>query len=339
LLRREPPLADASIDALLAPLQGLRAVLLAISGGPDSTALLAMAADWARRGTKRPKLEAATVDHGLREESAAEAAAVGALCARLGLPHHNLIWRAAKPKTRVQERAREARYGLLAQCAREIGADAIVTAHHLDDQAETALFRLVRGSGVGGLKAMAASLDLDGLVLMRPLLGVAKRDLVAYCTSQGLAFASDPSNDDPRYARARLRPLAERLAAEGLDAAALARLARRAGQTEEALVRQTEAAEARLHLIANGACEARALFAEPIEIVQRLLTGAIARVGGRDASRIGLEKIETLAKALASAVAAGAPSSLNVAGARVRLARRALRVEPEPPRRKHKSLA
>lgn len=332
-MRREPPLADASIDALLAPLQGLRAVIIAVSGGPDSTALLAMAANWARREVGRPKLAAATIDHGLRAESAAEAAAVGALCDRLGVSHHILVWRGAKPKTRVQERAREARYGLLAQLAREVGAEAIVTAHHLDDQAATTLFRLLRGSGVSGLKAMAASAELDGLALMRPLLGVAKRDLIAYCEADGLGYASDPSNDDPRYARTRLRPLAERLAAEGLDAAALARLARRAGQIEDALVRQTAASEARLRLIETGACDARALFVEPTEIVQRLLTGAIARVGGREASRVGLEKIEALTKTLAGAVAHAAPFSLNVAGARVRLARGVLTVEPEPPRR------
>ena len=333
-MRREPPLAEATIDALLAPLQGLDAVLLAVSGGPDSTALLAMAAAWARRGADRPRLAAATVDHGLRAESAAEAAAVGALCGRLGVPHHILVWRGAKPKSRVQERARAARYALLTQCARDNGAEAIVTAHHLDDQAETALFRLLRGSGVGGLRAMAASADLDGLALKRPLLGVAKRDLVAYCEAHGLAYARDPSNHDPRYARTRLRPLAERLAAEGLDAAALARLARRAGQIEDALARQTEAAETRLGLRAEAKCDARALLAEPIEIVQRLLTATIAKVGGRDASRVGLEKIEALASALQSAVAAGRPFSVNVAGARVRLAAKSgLRVEPEPPRR------
>ena len=293
-----------------------------------------MAANWARRGAGRPKLAAATVDHGLRAESAVEAAAVGALCNRLGVPHHILIWRGAKPKTRVQERARDERDGLLAHLAREIGAEAIVTGHHLDDQAATALFRLLRGSGVSGLKAMAANVELDGLALLRPLLGVAKRDLVAYCDANNLGYAHDPSNDDPHYARTRLRPFAERLAAEGLDAAALGRLARRAGQVENALARQTAASEARLRLIETGACDARALFVEPTEIVQRLLTGAIARVGGRDASRVGLEKIEALTKTLAAAVADGAPFSLNVAGARVRLARGAVRVEVEPPRRR-----
>jgi len=332
-LSREPRLDAPTIDALLAPLAEFDAALLAVSGGPDSTALLAMTVEWARRAPAGPRLAAATVDHGLRKESADEAAAVGALCARLGVPHHVLVWRGDKPKTRIQERARAARYALLRALAREIGARAIVTAHHLDDQAETALFRLLRGSGVGGLRAMTASADLDGVALLRPLLGVAKRDLVAYCEGHDLAYARDPSNEDPRYARTRMRNLAEDLAAEGLDAPALARLARRAGQIEDALIRQTQAAAQRLGLGAGSNCDAGALLAEPTEIVQRLLAAAIAEVGGRPPSRVGLGKVEALTQKLARAYAAGAPFSANVAGARVQLARGALRVAPEPPRR------
>lgn len=329
----EPGLAAPTIDALLAPLTAFDAALLAVSGGPDSTALLAIALEWARRAPRAPRLAAATVDHGLRKESADEAAAVGALCARLGVPHRVLLWQGDKPTSRIQERARAARYALLAAHARQIGAQAIVTAHHLDDQAETALFRLLRGSGVGGLRAMAASVDLDGFALLRPLLGVAKRDLVAACETRGLAYVRDPANQDPRFARTRMRQLAAGLAAEGLDAAALARLARRAGQIEEALGRQTQAAAARLGLDAGFSCDAAALLAEPTEIVQRLLAASIARVGGRPPSRVGLGKIEALTRQLANAGAAGAPFSANVAGARVRLAHGALRVAPEPPRR------
>ena len=276
---------------------------------------------------------AATVDHGLRKESAEEAAAVGALCARFGVPHRILLWQGDKPTSRIQERARAARYALLAAHAREIGADAIVTAHHLDDQAETALFRLLRGSSVGGLRAMAASVDLDGVALLRPLLGVAKRDLVAACEARGLAFVRDPANEDPRYARTRMRKLAVGLAAEGLDAAALARLARRAGQIEDALARPTQAAALRLQLSAGSRCDAGALLAEPTEIVQRLLIAAIAKTGGRAPSRVGLGKVEALTQRLSQAYAAGAPFSANVAGARVRLARGALLIAPEPPRR------
>jgi tRNA(Ile)-lysidine synthase len=199
------------------------------------------------------------------------------------------------------------------------------------------LFRLLRGSGIGGLRAMAAQTARAGATIARPLLGFAKADLVAFCRSAGVAFARDPSNEDPRYARARLRVLMGALAAEGLDAPALARLARRAACVETALARQTAAAETRLRLVETGACEARALFEEPIEIVQRLLTAAIAKAGGRDASRVGLEKIEALAAALDEAFIAGERFSANVAGARLRCdGKGALRVEPEPARRARK---
>lgn len=332
-MSREPALAAPTIDALLAPLARFDAALLAISGGPDSTALLAMAAEWARRAPRAPRLAAATVDHGLRKGSAEEAAAVGVLCARLGVPHRVLLWQGDKPTSRIQERARTARYALLGAHARELGARAIVTAHHLDDQAETALFRLLRGSGVGGLRAMAASVDLNGVALLRPLLVVAKHALVAYCERQGLAFVRDPANEDPRYARTRMRKLAAGLAAEGLDAAALARLARRAGQVEDALTLQTRAAALRLGLAAGSSCDAAALLAEPTEIVQRLLAAAIAEVGGRAPNRVGLGKVEALTQQLLQAYAAGAPFSANVAGARLRLARGALQIAPEPPRR------
>jgi len=332
-LSREPRLVAPTIDALLAPLAQYDATLLAVSGGPDSTALLALAVEWSRRTPGSPRLAAATVDHGLRKGSGEEAAAVGALCARFGVSHQILVWRGDKPSSRIQERARAARYGLLAAHARDIGAQAIVTAHHLDDQAETALFRLLRGSGVGGLRAMAASVELDGVALLRPLLGVAKRDLITACEIRSLAYVSDPANQDPRYARTRMRRLAEALAAEGLDAIGLARLARRAGQIEEALERQTHATALRLGLGAGSSCDAAALLAEPTEIVQRLLVAAIAEVGGRPPSRVGLGKIETLTQQLARAHAAGAPFSANLAGARVRLARGALKVAAEPPRR------
>ncbi len=331
-----PPAAPSlqAIDDGFTPLAEADALLLAVSGGPDSTALMLMAAAWARRRGGRPRLEAATIDHGLRTESAEEARAVGALCEKLAVPHRILPWRGAKPTSRVQERAREARYALLGECARALGADFVVTGHHLDAQAETVLFRLTRGSGIGGLRGMEALTTREGVKIARPLLGFAKRELIAHCEAEGVAFARDPSNDDPRYARTRLRALGEALAAEGLDAPALARLARRAAQVEDALSRQTEAAEARLRLVETGACEASALLAEPTEIVQRLLTAAIARVGGRDASRVGLEKIEALAAGLRTAWSAGKRFSANVGGARARCdGKGALRVEREPARR------
>jgi tRNA(Ile)-lysidine synthase len=324
-------LSSAQVDAMLGPLAGARSLLISVSGGPDSTALLLMAADWAAR--RKTMIAAATVDHRLRPESAAEAEAVAALCERLGVAHRILVWTGAKPTGRVQERAREARYHLLAGHARAIGADVLVTAHHADDQAETVLFRLMRGSGVAGLRGMELLSKRDGVAIARPLLGVAKADLIAFCNSRGVAFVEDPSNLDPAYARPRLRLLLTRLAEEGLNAPALARLARRAGEADEALARQTAEVEAKLG--ADGPIDARVLFSEPIAVVQRILAWRIAAAGGRDPSRIRLEKIEALALRLRDASAEGRALSANVGGAVARLtAKGKLSFAPEPARRR-----
>lgn len=324
-------LSAAEIDALLAPLEAVPSCLVAVSGGPDSTALLMMAAEWAaRRATTR--IAAATVDHGLRPESAAEAKSVAELCERLRVPHRTLVWTGPKPKTRLQERAREARYRLLAAHARAIGAEAVVTAHHADDQAETVLFRLIRGSGVAGLKGIEPLSRRDGVAILRPLLGVPKSALVAFAKARGAAYVDDPSNAEPRFARTRLRALIAGLADEGLDLSGLARLARRAAEADEALARMTAEVEARVG--ANGPIDARVLFEAPIAIVQRILTGRMAAAGGRDPGRIGLEKIEALALRLRDASAEGRALSANVGGAVARLTTRgALDFAAEPPRR------
>ena len=332
---RAAALDDARVDALLAPLARARATLIAVSGGPDSTALLVMASEWAaRRGAR---LFAATVDPGLRPESASEAAGVAALAARLGVPHATLAWEGPKPATRRQERAREARYRLLAAHAKAIGAEAIATAHHLDDQAETVLFRLLRGSGVAGLAGMAPQSERHGVILARPLLGVPKAGLAAFCRARGVAFVEDPSNADPAYARTRLRALMGALAEEGLDAEGVARLARRAAEAEAALVRMTDAAEARL---GAAPIEAPALFAEPIAVVHRLLARRIAAAGGWEEARIALEKVETLAARLGGAAAEGRPLAANVGGALVRLtAKGKLEFVREPARRSNPAAA
>lgn len=323
-------LDEARIDALLAPLASAKATLIAVSGGPDSTALIVMASAWAaRRGAR---MFAATVDHCLRPESAAEAAGVARLCAGLGVPHATLVWTGPKPTSRLQERAREARYRLLRAHADEVGADAIATAHHRDDQAETVLFRLLRGSGLAGLAGMAETSERDRVKLVRPLLGLAKADLVGFCRDQGVAFVEDPSNANPAYARARMRALMPILAREGLDSAALARLARRAAETEAALARMTAEVETRL---GEEPIDATALLAEPITIVERVLLRRIAAVGGREESRIGLEKIEALVAPLAAAAAERRPFAANVGGALIRLtAKGRLSFAKEPPRRK-----
>jgi tRNA(Ile)-lysidine synthase len=319
------------VAAAFAPLGRRRALLLAVSGGPDSTALLYLAADLFSRRADGPSLHAATVDHGLRPESANEAAAVAALAASLGVPHATLKWEGDKPKTRLQERAREARYALLIAHAKAVGAEALVTAHHLDDQAETVLMRLARGSGVAGLAGMAAESEREGIKILRPLLGVTKAELIAVCERAGVAYARDPSNQNDHYLRTRLRKI---LAEEGLNAAALARLARRAEQAEAALQSATEAAEQRLMFIATGACDANALFVEPREIAQRLIAAALGKFGGRETTRIGLEKVEVITERLAAAHRDGGCYRANVAGACARIsARGQIVIEKEPPRR------
>jgi tRNA(Ile)-lysidine synthase len=329
--RRSQAFSSADIDAIFAPFVRAKVFLIAVSGGPDSTALLLMAAEWAKRRGKT-RIEAATVDHGLRPESANEAKAVAALCARLGLGHRILQWKGVKPTSRLQERAREARYRLLVDRAKAIGADVVMTAHHADDQAETVLFRLLRGSGVAGLRGMDSITERDGMTIARPLIALKKRDLIAFANARGAPFIDDPSNVDPRFARTRLRSLLARLDEEGLNAEALDRLARRARETEEALTHLTAEVEARVG--SEETIEARALFAAPIVIVQRILTRRIAEVGQRDATRIGLEKIETLALNLRDALDERRAFPANLGGAIVRLtAKGRLSFAPEPPRK------
>lgn len=175
---------------------------VAVSGGPDSLALLLLAAK-ARPG----EVEAATIDHGLRPESAAEAAMVADLCETLGVPHRILVadW-IRSPTSNIQAEARAMRYRLLNDWAIERGLSAVATAHHADDQAETLLMRLARGAGVGGLggtrKRRALSEDV---MLMRPLLGWRKAELAAVVDSAGIEAVDDPANRDPKHDRSRIR--------------------------------------------------------------------------------------------------------------------------------------
>lgn len=176
---------------------------IAVSGGPDSLALLLLAVA-ARPG----QVEAATVDHALRSGSAKEAAMVAAVCAKLDVPHVTLTaeWK-QKPDTAIQERARIERYRLLGRWLADRDLSALVTAHHLDDQAETLLMRLNRGSGARGLAGMRPASPLPGANarLLRPLLGWRRSELEAICDAAGLAPAEDPSNEDEQFERVRVR--------------------------------------------------------------------------------------------------------------------------------------
>ncbi|WP_309242847.1 tRNA lysidine(34) synthetase TilS [Lichenibacterium dinghuense] len=322
------PLGSDEVRLLFSPFAQARAVLLAVSGGPDSTALMHFAAAAARADPALPPLAVATVDHGLRPDSRAEAEAVARDARTLGLPHRLLSWEGPKPATRLQERARDARYGLLVGCARDTGATHIVTAHTLDDQAETVLFRLMRGSGPAGLAGMAACGARHGVVHLRPFLGVPKSRLVAACRANGWPFVADPANADPRFARARLRALMPALAAEGLDAPRLATLARRMGEAEAALASAAGRAIAEAR-VGPGLYSAPRLLGEP--------TAVRVRAFGRlidDGSPSRLERLERLVEAVSAAADRGVPLRRTLAGVLVAFDGAArLSLAPAPPRR------
>lgn len=327
-----PPALDPA--RLFIPFERHEAILLAISGGPDSTALLLLASRWRALRIDGPRIFAATVDHGLRPEARTEAETVAALAGGLGIPHAILSWSGAKPANGLQEAAREARYDLLGAHARALGASAIATAHTLDDQAETLVFRLMRGSGIAGLAGIAAERLLGELSLLRPLLGVPKAALVACCRETGTGFVEDPSNRNPRFARARLRELLPLLAAEGLDAEALARLASRLARADAALEAASEAAAATIHLVPPSDTLVRldkaALLALPEEISLRQLGRAVDQAGHEGPVELG--KLEAL-HAWLRAVAGTPGATRTLAGALVRVEANAVSVRPAPPRR------
>lgn len=331
--------ADGEANALFRGLEDLPGLVLAVSGGPDSTALLVLAARWAKRLKRAPKLVAVTIDHGLRPEAAREAVMVKRLARQLGVPHRTLHWRGRKPRTGLQEAARYARYELLAQIATRARFAHILTAHTLDDQAETVLFRLARGSGLFGLTGMAhaAPLPLNGvreIFLVRPLLHIPKARLIATLDAERIAYAEDPSNHDPRFTRARLRSLMPALAREGLDARGLARLAarlRRAELTIQVAVQAARSALAPLPWPQHGPIAfATAAFAGlPAEVGLRLLGAAVAHTG--DEGPVELAKLESLYEALRQA---RSRLRRTLAGALITLSSDYLTVERAPVRRR-----
>lgn len=334
------PISVPEAKALFAPLRGAPALVLAVSGGPDSVALMWLAARWRRTLRAGPRLVAVTVDHGLRRESAREARGVRALARTLDVPHRTMRWRGDKPATGVPAAAREARYRELAAAARAHGATHIVTAHTRDDQAETLLMRLARGSGLTGLAAMARASERDGLALARPLLDVPKSRLVATLARARISFVEDPANVDPQFTRPRVRALMPALAAEGCDARTLARLAARLAR-----------ADAALDILADGAArylgwrdddprpgvDAQAFAGLAEEIRVRLLLRRIGEVGHEGPPELG--KVEALALALAHAMTQATAErgrgqlKQTLAGALISLRDGRLAIDPAPPRR------
>ncbi|HXB80382.1 MAG TPA: tRNA lysidine(34) synthetase TilS [Bradyrhizobium sp.] len=344
------PISAQHAKDLFAGFKGLPAIVLAVSGGPDSLALMWLAARWRHALTRGPRLLAVTIDHGLRREAAREAREVKRLARSLGLTHRTMRWTGAKPKSGLPAAARSARYRLLVKAARESGATHILTAHTRDDQAETLLMRLVRGSGIAGLSAMARESEREGVRLARPLLDVPKSQLIATLRKAKLGFADDPTNRDVSFTRPRLRALMPALAAEGGDARNLARLASRLARANTAIELLVDGAERYLTLrdrmtaapsdadvVAAKSFDARAFAAMSDEIRLRLLLRAINRFGHEGPAELG--KVEVLLSALDEAMAkSGAKRrprlKQTLAGALISLADDRISVVPASPRRR-----
>lgn len=244
---------------------------VAVSGGPDSLALLCLAAA-ARPG----EIAAATVDHGLRAESAGEAAMVADTCRSLGVPH-SILPAVIGPGSSLQAKAREARYVALADWARKDALAAVLTAHHADDQAETLLMRLGRGAGVGGLAGVRPKFRHEsGTLFIRPLLGWRKEELAAVVEDTGVVPVDDPTNRDERHDRTRARAfLANRT---WPDAHKLAESAGHLADAEEALTFATQQL-ARERIAVEGPVLTLSAADLPLEFQRRLLLEAMRQLG------------------------------------------------------------
>ena len=345
------PISAQRARGLFADWRSAPAIVLAVSGGPDSIALMWLAARWRRALTRGPRLIAVTVDHGLRAEAAGEARDVKRLAQSLELEHRTMRWTGAKPKSGLPAAARAARYRLLAEAARQSGATHILTAHTRDDQAETVLMRLLRGSGIVGLSAMARVTERDGVLLARPFLDVSKLQLITTLRKAKVGFADDPTNRDTNFTRPRIRAVMPLLAAEGGDARNLARLASRLARANAAVEILVDGAERYLALRdisarsrsgigAKGfdakSFDAKAFAAMPEEIRLRMLLRAIDRIGHEGPAELG--KVEALLSVMDQALAESNPRrrprlKQTLAGALVSLIDDRISITPAPPRR------
>jgi tRNA(Ile)-lysidine synthase len=256
---------------------------IAVSGGRDSMALVVLADAWARR--LGGQVAALTVDHGLRPESAADARRVGGWLRRRGIDHHLLTWRGAKPATGIQAAARRTRYDLMTAWCRGAGVLHLLLAHHQDDQAETYLLRLARGSGQDGLACMAAVVETPDVRLLRPLLGVPRRRLTATLKAMDQPWLDDPSNRDSTFARVRVRA---DLAGDRKGRRRSAGLAVEAGRRGRRRVLREAAVSALLarccvvYPAGYAVVDGSLALAAPVEISLAALARVVLCIGGRD---------------------------------------------------------
>ncbi|AQS40997.1 MAG: Hypothetical protein BHV28_02750 [Candidatus Tokpelaia hoelldobleri] len=300
------------------------AIVVAVSGGGDSLALLFLLQQYLQSRGEAARLVAVTVDHGLRAESAVEAAGVAALCARHGIVHRTLCWQGEKPQSGLARRARTARYDLLCQAAEDLGAGVIVTGHTLDDQAETYIMRLQRDQaamhdGEGGGRGLAAMPRLAVLQrkfrLLRPLLSVRRGALRQYLQARNIGWVDDPGNDNPSSERVRVRRQLDDAAISKAQAAVVCARGRRAGRARmmAALVEQNRVrlCGERLWLARNGVEEAAAAF-------YGLVMTCAAIIGGREQVPACTARVQHLLEA--------GDGRITVAGAVIEVTRNSVRL-------------
>lgn len=305
---RQAPLGDPEFAAAMAavgPFEPCPELAVAVSGGPDSLALALLADRWAR--ARSGAIVALTVDHRLRPESTAEAAQVGDWLRARGIRHEVLVWDGPYPIHDLQAAARAARYRLLGEWCRRAQLLHLLTAHHQDDQAETLILRLGRGSGLAGLAGMAPIVEDGHHRLLRPLLPVPAARLRATLAALDQAWLEDPSNRNPAFARVRVRAQKSLFAEAGLTPQRLAETSRhlaRARTVLEQLVERVLIAGVSLHPAGFALLDPRPLAAAAEEIGLRALAAVIATVGGEEYPP-RFDRLERAAEALYGEVLGG----------------------------------
>lgn len=306
---------------------------LAVSGGADSMALMHLVAAWVsepgtadRQRMGRLPLIVLTVDHKLRPEAAEEAAFVKAEAARRGLPHEILAWEEPKPATALQSMAREARYRLINDYLEREFVDGrssakrrIVVAHHEDDQAETVLMRLARGSGLDGLSGMreeervSPAVGGNGYTIVRPLLRTPKARLIATLEAAGQSWKEDPSNQASEFERVRMRQALATMSQVGIGSAEIGRSAWRLSRARQAVLTGVEAAASRIVKLHRGLfaeIDAAGLTELPEEYTVRIFAGLLRAFGG-ESPRARLSQVELLAARMAAPSSAARAETLG----------------------------
>ncbi len=333
-----PGAADASsrlgeddLIARFARLAGAGPIALGVSGGSDSAALMRVAAQWRSQNSNgAPAVTILTVDHQLRAASAEEAETVRHRANALGLQHETLVWQGSKPDSGLAAAARDARYDLMTQWCVDNGVQRLLVGHTLDDQAETVLMRLARGSGVDGLSAMSPETALRGVVLVRPFLDVSRAQLQSYLTALGETWIDDPTNADHAFERVRVRKALEVLDELGVPARQIATSARRLQRARRALEVKTAAAMERhvaVHPAGYCVVAAELVTDEPDDIVLRVLNKSLMAVGG-----LSYPPRQSGVEDLCERLHRGSVQTRTLAGCRISLQGEMIEIAREPGR-------